>query len=152
MDGLDVGRELLAGSPNIRVIALTGREDPGVIREALGAGFHAFVSKGSPLSDLMGVIVASVEGSVLLPEVELDEGGAPETAGEQLLLNQLTARERQILTLLTEGLSTAGIAERLVVSRNTVRTHVQNIRSKLQVHSRLEAAAFARRHGISLAS
>jgi two-component system nitrate/nitrite response regulator NarL len=59
---------------------------------------------------------------------------------------QLTPREREVLALLVEGLSGVVIANRLGISRNTVRTHVQSILTKLQVHSRLEAATFAVRH------
>jgi len=64
------------------------------------------------------------------------------------LIKQLTERERQVLQLLAEGSSGVQIAARLSISPNTVRTHVQSILTKLQVHSRLEAAAFAVRHGL----
>jgi two-component system nitrate/nitrite response regulator NarL len=64
------------------------------------------------------------------------------------LAEQLTAREVEVLQLLAEGASSGRIAEQLGVSPNTVRTHVQGILSKLQVHSRLEAAAFAVRLGL----
>jgi two-component system nitrate/nitrite response regulator NarL len=60
----------------------------------------------------------------------------------------LTDREREVLSLLVEGASGAEMAERLNLSPHTVRTHVQNLLTKLQVHSRVEAAAFAVRHGI----
>ena len=64
------------------------------------------------------------------------------------MADQLTSRERDVLELLAEGLHTDAVADRLRISRNTVRTHVQSIFAKLQVHSRLEAATFAVRHGI----
>jgi DNA-binding NarL/FixJ family response regulator len=70
------------------------------------------------------------------PEKPVDHESAPE----------LSLRERQILRLLTEGLNTARVAERLHVSRATVRNHVQSIFAKLGVHSRLEAVAYAARH------
>jgi two-component system, NarL family, nitrate/nitrite response regulator NarL len=65
-----------------------------------------------------------------------------------LLGGQLTEREREVLALLVDGASGADIAERLTISTNTVRTHVQSVLTKLQVHSRLEAATFAVRHGL----
>jgi DNA-binding NarL/FixJ family response regulator len=65
-----------------------------------------------------------------------------------LLVSQLTAREREVLELLVEGADGAMIARRLGISRNTVRTHVQSILTKLQVHSRLEAATLAVRHRV----
>jgi two-component system nitrate/nitrite response regulator NarL len=64
----------------------------------------------------------------------------------QLLARQLTPREREVLVMLVEAAPGGEIARSLGISRNTVRTHIQSVMSKLQVHSRLEAAAFAARH------
>jgi two-component system nitrate/nitrite response regulator NarL len=64
------------------------------------------------------------------------------------MADQLTYRELDVLRLLAEGMQGEAIARKLGISRNTVRTHVQSILTKLQVHSRLEAATFAVRHGI----
>ena len=69
-----------------------------------------------------------------------------EDDGAVLLTEQLTPRERQVLALLVQGASGEAISKPLGISPNTVRTHVQSILTKLQVHSRLEAAAFAVRH------
>jgi two-component system nitrate/nitrite response regulator NarL len=65
-----------------------------------------------------------------------------------LMADQLTYRELDVLRLLAEGVRGDAIAQRLGITQNTVRTHVQSILTKLQVHSRLEAATFAVRHGI----
>jgi DNA-binding NarL/FixJ family response regulator len=65
-----------------------------------------------------------------------------------LLARQLTPRELQVLSLLVEGMSSKAIARTLTISTNTVRTHIENILTKLQVRSRLEAVAFAVRHRI----
>jgi DNA-binding NarL/FixJ family response regulator len=73
-------------------------------------------------------------------------GAAPATNGAQAASPDLTRRELEILRLLTQGLNTARAAERLHVSRATVRNHVQNVFAKLGVHSRLEAVAYAARH------
>jgi two-component system nitrate/nitrite response regulator NarL len=64
------------------------------------------------------------------------------------LAQQLSQREKEILALLVEGLNNAEIARRLGISQNTARAHAQRVLTKLQVHSRLEAAAFAVRHGL----
>ena len=74
--------------------------------------------------------------------------GVSPASGAELLARQLTSREIEVLQLLAEGASSTEIARRLAVSPNTVRTHVQGILTKLQVHSRREAAAFAVRYGI----
>ena len=65
-----------------------------------------------------------------------------------LIVDQLTAREREVLAMLVEGASSQDIARRLFVSLHTVRSHVQSVLTKLQVHSRLEAVAFAVQHEI----
>jgi two-component system nitrate/nitrite response regulator NarL len=65
-----------------------------------------------------------------------------------LLASQLTDREREVLRLLARGTTSPEISKRLHIAPNTVRTHIQSILAKLQVHSRLEAAAFAVRHGL----
>ena len=99
-------------------------------------------SNGAPglTIHLMRDITATKELLTLVHE-RLDGNVGPRNgAGE------LTRRELEVLRLLTEGLNTAGAAERLTVSRATVRNHVQNIFAKLGVHSRLEAVAYATRH------
>jgi two-component system nitrate/nitrite response regulator NarL len=73
---------------------------------------------------------------------------APADRFVELLSSSLTPRERQVLQMLARGNGGKDIARELAISVNTVRTHVQSILTKLQVHSRLEAAAFAVRHGL----
>jgi two-component system, NarL family, nitrate/nitrite response regulator NarL len=96
-------------------------------------------------------IQAVLNGNVIMPK-QLARAAAgdqsPEEQHAAMLVKQLTDRERQVLQLLAEGSSGVQIAARLAISPNTVRTHVQSILTKLQVHSRLEAAAFAVRHGL----
>ncbi|MBA2725295.1 MAG: response regulator transcription factor [Actinobacteria bacterium] len=91
-----------------------------------------------------------MEGHVVIPQNGGRRAGAldPEEEAVALLTNQLTLREKDVLTLLVEGVGSADIADRLAISPNTVRSHVQNVLTKLQVHSRLEAAAFAVRHDV----
>ena len=69
-------------------------------------------------------------------------------ASTQSLADELTDREREVLSLLAQGLNTHDIAKSLSISSSTVRNHVQNILNKLQVHSRLEAVAYAFEHGL----
>lgn len=72
---------------------------------------------------------------------------APRPSDARSLFEELTAREREVLALLAEGLSTRNIAQRLVIAPSTVRNHIQQILQKLYVHSRVEAVAIAIRHG-----
>ncbi|HYV02518.1 MAG TPA: response regulator transcription factor, partial [Actinomycetota bacterium] len=102
---------------------------------------------------LLDAIRAAAAGEILVDRVALARL-LPQVARErerrrdaQLLLSQLTDRERQILTLLSEGLRNDDIAARLFISPQTVQTHVRNLLGKLGVHSKLEAVAFAVRNG-----
>jgi DNA-binding NarL/FixJ family response regulator len=150
MDGIDAGRHIADGLPGTRIFALTGLDDQRLIREAMLNGFHGYLSKHVPTSDLIESLLVVATGQAVMPQkaaqnmasISGDESSRMAAAG------RLTARERDVLGLLVEGADTAEVAGRLFLSRNTVRTHVQNILSKLQVHSRLEAATYAVRHGL----
>lgn len=149
--GLDVGRELLERFPDIRIAAVTAITDVEVMREAMKIGFGAFLTKDTPVEDLVNSLQAVLEGQVVVTGRLTPRAGGvpvPEDPDAALLARQLTPRELEVLTLLAEAASSQTIARRLSVSSNTVRTHIQNVLTKLQVHSRLEAAAFAVRHGI----
>jgi two-component system nitrate/nitrite response regulator NarL len=150
-NGVDVGRQILEHLPDAKVIAVTALQDPGVVGDAMRAGFHGFVTKDTSLADLLPNLRAVLSGQVVLPHrLAATSVGrhSPEQTTAALLAAQLTARERDVLALLVDGIAGAQIARRLSISPNTVRTHVQSILTKLQVHSRLEAAAFAVRHKV----
>jgi two-component system nitrate/nitrite response regulator NarL len=150
--GLQVGARVVKVYPEIRVIALTALSDRKILEEAMRVGFSGFLTKDTHISRLVAAIRLVAEGEVIIPK-KLARGmgtgfGSPEDRNAALLASQLTDRELQVLELLVEGASSEIIANRINVSRNTVRTHVQSILGKLGVHSRLEAAAFAVRHGL----
>ncbi len=85
---------------------------------------------------------------MVFPRRGAERTDPPRPGRRPLVAEQLTAREREVLALLSRGATSQTIADALGIAPNTVRTHVQNILSKLQVHSRLEAVAFAVRHGV----
>ena len=149
--GLEVGREILERFPGVRVVAVTALNDVDVMREAMRMGFGGFLTKDTPVADLVSSLKAIDEGEVVVTGRLAPRAGGtptPEDPDTALLASQLTPRALEVLTLLAEGASGEAIARSLSVSSNTVRTHIQNVLTKLQVHSRLEAAAFAVRHGI----
>jgi NarL family two-component system response regulator LiaR len=150
IDGLTAGKRILADRPDTKVLAITGLNDAGMVREAIRAGFQGYVMKETSLSELLGSLMAVARTQSVLPReaAQALAGMRSKEQDAELLAEQLTARERQILTLLSEGVPGRDLAHHLHLSPNTVRTHIQNICSKLQVHSRLEAVAFAMRHGI----
>jgi two-component system nitrate/nitrite response regulator NarL len=147
--GLSVGREMLRRFPDLKVLALTALADGRAAREALRAGFSGYLTKDTDIDRLVRAIHAAIAGEVTIPRRLAPQAvGDRTTDPAEIMAAQLTERERDVLTLLAEGADSDTVAERCRISRNTVRTHVQSILSKLNVHSRLEAAAFAVRHGI----
>ncbi len=141
---------LLALMPPPRVIILTsfGADDQALA--AVRAGASGWLGKDVPPTELESAIrTVHRGGSVLGPAVAgrvLGEVANP--AGHDAGLDQLTAREREVLALLGEGLSNKDLAARLFVAEKTVKTHVSAVLSKLHLADRTQAALFAVRHGL----
>jgi two-component system, NarL family, nitrate/nitrite response regulator NarL len=149
--GIDVGRSILEELPNTKVVAVTAASDSRTVRAVMGAGFHGYVTKDVSLTQFVSSINAALDGETVVPNRAQPAASVPMTDAQRhalLLADQLSPREKELLVLLVDGASSAQIADRLSLSPNTVRTHIQSIMSKLQVHSRLEAATFAVKHGI----
>jgi DNA-binding NarL/FixJ family response regulator len=149
--GLDLGRRILQARPNTVLIALADAGERRCSDQALRAGFRGFVTTDMPLTTLLDAMDAVARGRVVVPPPALPTSmseSRDSPAGAAGHGEQLTARERQVLTLLVEGRGTKELARRLDLSRHTVRTHIHNIMSKLGVHSRLEAATYALLNGI----
>jgi DNA-binding NarL/FixJ family response regulator len=153
MSGIEATRHIKQMSPATQVVVMTAHEDERLLVEAVEAGASGFLRKTEGVDELMGVIRAAAAGEILVDRVALARL-LPQVARErerrrdaQLLLSQLTDREREILVLLSEGLRNDDIAARLFISPQTVQTHVRNLLGKLGVHSKLEAVAFAVRNG-----
>jgi two-component system nitrate/nitrite response regulator NarL len=149
--GLAVGKAILDLRPASAMLAVTAVDDPQVVKEALRIGFRGYVTKDVRVQRFVSAVQAVLEGQVVIPRQLATAVGGARSAEDRhaaLLGQQLTEREREVLALLVDGASGADIAERLTISTNTVRTHVQSVLTKLQVHSRLEAATFAVRHGL----
>jgi two-component system nitrate/nitrite response regulator NarL len=145
--GLAVGGAILGEWPDMKIIALTALSDRTAVEEALRIGFRGYITKDTPVAQFVNSLQSVLDGHIVLPH-RLGPTGKRSAAEDEvaLLADQLTAREREVLGLLVEGADGLTVAMKLGISRNTVRTHVQNILMKLQVHSRLEAATFAVRH------
>lgn len=145
-DALGVIAEL--GETGARVLVLTGDATPSVAVQVAKAGGAGLLLKSSQLGLLESAVRDVAAGGMvfdpeLLPEIfDRLTGRAPVRGA------QLTARERETLDLLAEGATTEEIGERLGVSRNTTRNHVQRVLEKLGARSKLEAVAVARREGL----
>jgi two-component system, NarL family, nitrate/nitrite response regulator NarL len=150
-DGVEVGATILAERPGTRVLAIDGLNSPQAIRDVIQAGFHGYLTKDVAAAQLIHSIHAALDGQVTIPHGLASAAAGARTPSErraELLAARLTRRETEILALLVEGVPTRAIADRLGLSANTVRTHIQSMLGKLGVHSRLEAATFAVRHGL----
>jgi two-component system nitrate/nitrite response regulator NarL len=149
--GLAVGAAILAERPETRIVALTALDDPRAVKESMRTGFHGYVTKDTPVAKFVDAVLAIFGGQVVVPYRFAAQAAGARSRQDQdvaLMADQLTYRELDVLRLLAEGVRGDAIAQRLGITQNTVRTHVQSILTKLQVHSRLEAATFAVRHGI----
>lgn len=153
-DGLETTRLLRERLPDCRILFLAEEEDQKMLAEAVRAGANGFVTRDAAVGDLIEGTRAVFRGETLIP---------PRMLGDLLTqliqfhhemdealrrMARLTRREREVLSLLAEGADNDTIAQALVISPQTARTHIQNLLSKLGVHSRLEAAAFVIRSGI----
>lgn len=145
--GLSAGSAILERWPEAKILALTGLSDRLVAEEAIRIGFRGYLTKDARVEQFVNSVRSVMDGQLVLPH-RLGPTGrrSPAEQDAALLASQLTGREREVLALLVEGANGQVVADRLRISRNTVRTHVQSILTKLQVHSRLEAATFAVRH------
>jgi DNA-binding NarL/FixJ family response regulator len=149
IDGLEATRRIRQVSPKTRVVVVSGHQRPTVMVEAIEAGAAGFLDKNTAFDDLMSTVRAAAAGEVLVDPAVLAEL-LPRLAAERRAaddaekrLGLLTPREREVLGLMAEGCRSDAIAARLFISPPTVRTHAQNILSKLGVHSQLEAVALA---------
>ena len=145
MDGATATRAIRGQFPMVQVIALTSFKEEGLIQSALQAGAIGYLLKDVSADELARAIRAAHAGrATLSPEAAqalVHAATQPPAPG-----HDLTERERAVLALMVEGLNNTEIAERLVVSPSTIKSHVSNILAKLGVASRTEAAALAVRH------
>jgi DNA-binding NarL/FixJ family response regulator len=147
-DGVAAIKDLRAIRPSAGIVILTASAADHVLVAAIEAGAAGFVSKTRGLSEVTAAVRAAASGeSVISPEMlarllpRLQRGGSA-SRGE------LTEREREVLSLLADGLSNAAIADKLTVSVHTVRNHISNLSAKLGAHSKLEALSIAVRDGL----
>jgi DNA-binding NarL/FixJ family response regulator len=141
--------------PSTRTVMLAAYDDPARAAQALAAGSHGWVAKDASLARLLAVLrgvlrdETHVSPSLLtgvLRELTRDRRHRDE---HQRLVESLTPRELEVLRCMLAGLGRKAVAERLYLSPHTVRTHMQNVLSKLGVHSTLAAVALARRAGVA---
>ena len=151
MDGLEATRQIVESekTPNSRVLILTTFDQDEYVYQALRAGASGFLLKRTPAATLVeGIRVIANGDALLAPSVtrrlidqfaRSPEPGKPEANALQLL----SRREREVLTLVAQGLSNSECADQLVMSEGTVKTHVKRIYTKLDLRDRTQAVIFA---------
>lgn len=151
MDGIAAARRIRAEAPEIRIVMLSVREDDEVALMGVRAGASGYLSKELDLVELPRILEGVAAGdAALTPRIAaalIEELRRPQQAGAGMrpVHSELTQREWEVLDLLESGLDVAAIAERLVLSEETVRTHLKSTRRKLGVGSREELIAATRR-------
>ena len=148
ISGAEATRRIVSQAPEVRVLVLTISTGSAELLDALLAGARGYLVKGAPLAELVRAVRAVAAGELLISRVVADEvlarvrhgtpgGGRPEAVPE------LSAREREVLALLTAGQDNLAIAEQLHLSVTTVKHHVSSILEKLGVENRIQAAVTA---------
>jgi DNA-binding NarL/FixJ family response regulator len=149
-DGVTATRRILAELPATRVIVLTTYADDASVFAALEAGARGYLTKDAPAAEIQRAIRTVYAGEALLdPSVQrrLIER-ALSASGPASYPDGLTQRETEVLREIAAGLSNREIAERLVISEATVKTHVNNIFSKANLRDRAQAVVYAVNHGL----
>lgn len=146
-DGISAISRILGISPGTRILILAADGDTDAMRRAIRLGASGYVHKTWGIRKLVQALQRVVEGTVVL-EAPRASSVRSDVSEARRLAAHLTARERQCLALLVEGLDTSAMTARLGISTTTVRSHVQALLTKLGVHSRLEAATFAVRYDL----
>jgi len=130
------------------VLLVTASDSDDVLTRAIEAGAAGFIPKGERAANLVRAVRAAADDEAVITMETMRRVMGRMGRRGQRTGDDLTAREREVLRLLVDGKSTAGLADSLVVSQATARNHVQSIMRKLGAHSRLEAVAIATRQNI----
>lgn len=150
-DGIEAIEEIKGGNPDARILVLTSFTEDEKVYGAIKAGAIGYLLKDSLPQEILNAIRQVYQGEIsmhpsiakkLILELQHSSNLIPTE-------EPLTAREVEILKLIAQGLSNQGIAEKLVISERTVRTHVTNILGKLHLANRTQAALYALREGLA---
>lgn len=155
MDGVEATSRIIEKSPHSRVIILTSFGEEDKVIPAIQAGAQGYLLKDIAPNDLVQAVREAYRGQVQLhPDIAkklmsaIAAQGAPTSHSPESAAADLTERELDVLRLIAGGMSNNEIAEKLVISEKTVKTHVSNILSKLHLDDRTQAAIYALKHNL----
>lgn len=149
MDGIQATQEIIKQWPEAKIIIVTSFLDDEKLYPALEAGATSYMLKTSKASEIADAVRSTFHGqSVLEPEVTGKMMQRMRNPKQSELYEDLTNREMEILLLMTEGKSNQEIADELFIALKTVKVHVSNILSKLEVQDRTQAVIYAFKHSL----
>lgn len=153
LNGIEATRRIKEKYPEINIVILTVHANEAYIFQALSAGAEGYLVKQTAPEDLVSAVEAAAQGEAFLSpliskSVMENYIRHAEDADDLDSLNSLTRREREVLQLIAEGLTTKQIAKQLFVSQKTIRTHRANMMSKLDIHSTAALTLYALRKGL----
>jgi two-component system, NarL family, response regulator LiaR len=150
MDGIEATRRIIEQWPEAKVIIVTSFLDDEKVYPALEAGATSYMLKTSKADEIANAVRATYHGqSVLEPEVTGKMMVKMRQKNQHLPHEELTSREMEILLLMAEGKANQEIADELFIALKTVKTHVSNILSKLNVQDRTQAVIYAFKHSLT---
>jgi DNA-binding NarL/FixJ family response regulator len=155
LNGIEAIKHILAAQAQVRILVLTMFDDDDSVLAAMRVGARGYLLKGAEGEEMLRAIrVVSTGEAIFSPAIAqrlMHYFVAPQSAGTANPSGSsfdLTEREREVMSLIAQGFTNQSIAEKLVISPNTVRNHISAIFSKLQVTSRLDAIALAKDAGL----
>jgi DNA-binding NarL/FixJ family response regulator len=156
LDGVEATRRIRAALPDTEIVVLTTHADEESILDALQAGARGYLTKDAGISEISRAIHAAAAHQALLDPVVQSRlltaaaaGSRPKPAPAVPLPDDLTPREGEVLSLIAQGLSNREIAEALVVSEPTVKTHINHVFAKIGARDRAQAVHYAYTHGLA---
>ena len=147
MDGVEATRRIRRDHPDVEIVVLTTHADDDSILAALRAGARGYLTKDAGVAEIARAVAAAAAGQALLDpqvQVRLLQGLTADRSP-----GPLTERETEVLALIAGGLSNAEIAQRLVISTATVKSHINSIFAKTGARDRAQAVRWAYQHGVA---
>ncbi|SDP82635.1 two component transcriptional regulator, LuxR family [Litchfieldia salsa] len=148
MDGIEATRQIIAQWPEAKVVIVTSFLDDEKVYPALEAGATSYMLKTSKASEIANAVRSTYEGQTVLEPEVTGKMMMKMRKKESPLHDQLTNRELEVLLLMTKGKTNQDISDELYISLKTVKVHVSNILSKLEVNDRTQAVIYAFKHSL----
>ncbi len=155
LDGVQATRQIRAARPETEIVVLTTHADEQSILDALRAGARGYLTKDAGIEEISRAVHAAADHHTLLDPLvherllEAASGAARPAPAPATLPDDLTVREAEVLRLIAAGLSNREIADRLVVSPATVKTHINHVFSKIGARDRAQAVHYAYTHDLA---